>query len=157
MWVWVLLLFLLFLSLFYWLYCCSKVAWCWLTLKKEEAYFLKGLLRGVWVETQRVHPWLFGCEASEASASEGKAGLSFRSHSFYQLCFHRKEGLPWWLSQSRVCLQCRRPTFNPWVGKIHWRKDGDPLQYSCLENSTDRGAWWATDHGVTKSWTWLRN
>ena len=29
--------------------------------------------------------------------------------------------------------------------------NGNPLQYSCLENSTDRGAWWATVHGVTKS------
>ena len=30
-----------------------------------------------------------------------------------------------------------------------------PLQYSCLENSMDRGAWWATVHGVTKSLTQL--
>ena len=30
---------------------------------------------------------------------------------------------------------------------------GNPLQYSCLENSTDRGAWKATVHGVTKSQT----
>ena len=29
--------------------------------------------------------------------------------------------------------------------------NGNPLQYSCLENSIDRGAWWATVHGVTKS------
>ena len=29
----------------------------------------------------------------------------------------------------------------------------NPLQYSCLENSVDRGAWWATVHGVAKSWT----
>ena len=29
-----------------------------------------------------------------------------------------------------------------------------PLQYSCLENSMDRGVWWATVHGVTKSRTW---
>ena len=29
----------------------------------------------------------------------------------------------------------------------------NPLQYSCLENSMDRGAWWATAHGVTKSQT----
>ena len=27
---------------------------------------------------------------------------------------------------------------------------GNPLQYSCLENSMDRGAWWATVHGVVK-------
>ena len=31
--------------------------------------------------------------------------------------------------------------------------NGNPLQYSCLENSMDRGAWWATGHGVTRSWT----
>ena len=33
--------------------------------------------------------------------------------------------------------------------------NGNPLQYSCLENSMDRGAWWATVHGVKKSRTWL--
>ena len=31
--------------------------------------------------------------------------------------------------------------------------NGNPLQYSCLENPMDGGAWWATVHGVTKSWT----
>ena len=33
---------------------------------------------------------------------------------------------------------------------------GDPLQYSCLENPMDRGAWWAIVHGVAKSWTWQK-
>ena len=33
--------------------------------------------------------------------------------------------------------------------------DGNPLQYSCLENPMDGGAWWATVHGVAKSWTQL--
>ena len=33
--------------------------------------------------------------------------------------------------------------------------NGTPLQYSCLENSKDRGAWWAAVHGVTKSRTQL--
>ena len=32
---------------------------------------------------------------------------------------------------------------------------GTPLQYSCLENPVDGGAWWAAVHGVTKSWTRL--
>ena len=31
----------------------------------------------------------------------------------------------------------------------------NPIQYSCLENPMDRGAWWATVHEVTKSWTQL--
>ena len=33
--------------------------------------------------------------------------------------------------------------------------NGNPLQYSCLENPTDRGAWRATVHRVTVNWTWL--
>jgi len=33
--------------------------------------------------------------------------------------------------------------------------NGSPLQYSCLENPKDGGAWWATVHGVAKSWTQL--
>ena len=33
--------------------------------------------------------------------------------------------------------------------------NGNPLQYSCLENPMDRGAWWAAVHGVTKSRTRL--
>ena len=34
--------------------------------------------------------------------------------------------------------------------------NGNPLQYSCLENPMDRGAWWAIVHGVTKSQIWLK-
>ena len=34
-------------------------------------------------------------------------------------------------------------------------ENGNPLQYPCLENSMDKGAWQATVHGVTKSWTRL--
>ena len=37
------------------------------------------------------------------------------------------------------------------------KRKGYPLQYSCLENSMDRGAWQAIVHGVTKSGTWLSN
>ena len=41
------------------------------------------------------------------------------------------------------------------LGKSPEEGNGNPLQYSCLENSMDRGAWWATVHGVAKSWTRL--
>ena len=34
--------------------------------------------------------------------------------------------------------------------------NGNPLQYSCLENPVDRGAWWAAVHGVAQSWTQLK-
>ena len=35
--------------------------------------------------------------------------------------------------------------------------NGNPLQYSCLENPMDGGGWWAAVHGVAKSWTRLSN
>ena len=35
--------------------------------------------------------------------------------------------------------------------------NGNPVQYSCLENPMDRGAWWGPVHGVAKSWTQLSN
>ena len=102
------------------------------------------------------------------------------------------------------CLQCRRPRFYPWVGKIPWRRkwqptpvllpgkshgwrslvgynpwghkesdtterllfhfslscigegNGNPLQYSCLENLRDGGAQWAAFYGVTQSRTGLK-
>ena len=40
----------------------------------------------------------------------------------------------------------------PELGRSPAGGNGNPLQYSCLENPVDRGAWWATVHGVTKSW-----
>ena len=45
----------------------------------------------------------------------------------------------------------------PGSGRSPGEGNGNPLQYSCLENPMDRGAWWATVHGVAKSWTWLSN
>ena len=38
----------------------------------------------------------------------------------------------------------------PGLGRFPGEGNGNPLQYSCLGNPMDRGAWWATVHGVTK-------
>ena len=43
----------------------------------------------------------------------------------------------------------------PGSGRYPGGGRGNPLQYSCLENPIDRGAWWATVHRVTKNQTWL--
>ena len=45
------------------------------------------------------------------------------------------------------------PGLIPGLGRSSGEGNGNPLQYSCLENPMDRGAWWAAVHGVTKSWT----
>ena len=47
------------------------------------------------------------------------------------------------------------PGLIPGLGRTPGEGTGNPLQYSCLENSMDRGVWWATVHGVTESQTRL--
>ena len=42
-------------------------------------------------------------------------------------------------------------------GRSPGERNGYPLQYSCLENSMDGGAWWATVHRVAKRWTRLKD
>ena len=67
------------------------------------------------------------------------------------------------LMASQVTLAVKNPPANagdirdadliPSQGRSLGGGHGNPLQYSCLENPMDRGAWWATVHGVTKSCT----
>ena len=45
------------------------------------------------------------------------------------------------------------PGLIPELSRFSGEGNGYPFQYSCVENSMDRGAWWAAVHGVTKSWT----
>ena len=63
---------------------------------------------------------------------------------------HRK-----WRRGIESACRCKKYRFGPWVGKIRWKGNGNPFQYFCLENPTDRGAWWAPVHGVTESQTGL--
>ena len=64
------------------------------------------------------------------------------------------------LSDSLVAQSVKRLPRNagnlgsmPGSGRPPGEGNGNPLQYSCLENSMDGGAWWATVHGITKSRT----
>ena len=53
------------------------------------------------------------------------------------------------------CRRCSRPGLIPGLGRFPGGGHGNPLPYSCLKDSMDRGAWWATVCGAAKSWTWL--
>ena len=65
------------------------------------------------------------------------------------------------VNASQVALVVKNPPANagdvrdkgliPGSGRFPGEGNGYPLQYSCLENPMDRGAWWATVHGVEKS------
>ena len=67
---------------------------------------------------------------------------------------YKMDGLLRWFSGKESAGQCRCQ-FDLWVRKTPGEGDGNPLQYSCLENPMDRGAWRATVQRVTKSWTRL--
>ena len=51
-------------------------------------------------------------------------------------------GLPQWLSWARICLKCVRPGFNPWVGKIRWRRERLPTPVF----------WPGESHGLYSPW-----
>ena len=60
-------------------------------------------------------------------------------------------------SDGRVCLQCVRPRFDPWVGKIPWRRKWQPTPVLLPWKAHGWGAWWTTVHGVIKNRTPLSN
>ena len=66
----------------------------------------------------------------------------------------------WWLNSKESIYKpgaTEDTSSIPGSGGSPGEGNGNPLQYSCLGNPMDRGAWWATAHGVTKSQTWLSN
>ena len=71
---------------------------------------------------------------------------------------HSERGRPWWLSGKEPACNAGDVGSVPGLGRSPGGGNGCPPQYSCLEDSMDRGAWWATVHGVTNSQTrpkWL--
>ena len=69
------------------------------------------------------------------------------------------KSLPQWLNGKESACQHNVGDMGliPGLGRSSGEGNGNPLQYSCLENPMDGGAWWVTVHGVTKSQTRLRD
>ena len=63
-------------------------------------------------------------------------------------------GLPWWLSSKESACSAGDLGSMPGSGRSPGGGNGNPLQYSCVENPMDRGACWATVHGVTEGHDW---
>ena len=126
------------------------------------------------------HGWrsLVGCSPWGSEESDTTERLHFH---FPLSCIREGNGNPlqwsclenprdagaWWaavygVSQSRTRLKRLSSSSSagdlgsvPGSGRSPGERNGYPLQYSCLENSMDRGAWQATIHGITKSGTRL--
>ena len=59
-------------------------------------------------------------------------------------------GLPYWLSGKASASNAGDQGLISGLGRSPGERNGNPFQYSCLENPIGKGAWWATVHGVTK-------
>ena len=152
----------------------------------EAGYSLVVVLRLIIVVTSLVveyglqYLWLVGSRAHRLSCSAAHGIfldqgsnprlLHWQSDS-YPLChgsaygkilnvLHRtNRDFPGGTSGKRTCLpmqETRNVSLIPGSGRCLGEGNGNPLQYSCLENPMDRGAWWATVYRVIESWTRLR-
>ena len=59
-------------------------------------------------------------------------------------------GLPWWLSGKESAYNAGDTGLISGLERFPGEGNSNPLQYSCLGNPMDRGAWWATVHRVSK-------
>ena len=69
----------------------------------------------------------------------------------------KNQGFPGGSDGKASACDLGNPSSIPGLGRSPGEGNGNPFQYSCLENLMDGGAWWATVHGVAKSQTQLSN
>ena len=112
----------------------ASILWCsaFFTVQLSQLYVTTGktIVSTIWTFVSRVMSLLFNIQFT-----------CIRPYT---------SGFPWWLSRKESASQCRRHGFDHWVRKSHGEGNGNPLQYSHLENLIDRGRWQVTIHGVTK-------
>ena len=77
------------------------------------------------------------------------------THMCVHVYIHIYTWLPKWLIGKESTFQAIDLSLIPELGRFPGEGNGNPLQYPCLGNPMNRGVWWATVHGVTKSWTQL--
>ena len=109
-----------------------------------------------WSESFPPSPSLWAWEVRQASAVRPFMWGCCNTGRFYTPALYK--GLPRWHQWWRACLpvqEMEEVWSSPWVGKIPWRA-WQPTLVCCLENSTDRGAWWAAVHRTTESQTRLK-
>ena len=97
-----------------------------------------------WYRTKHSLSWL---ETSTGRGEKRKIPVSLSCHLINK-----------WHSGSEVkASACKAGDLGsvPGSGRSPGEGNSNPLQYSCLKNPMDGGAWWATVHGVAKSWTRL--
>ena len=118
----------------------------------------------IFVKLNFKHFLLYKISLGSTSISNGNGSgppqrFIYLSLSTYFHCWSRKWLLTPVFLPGKFCGQRSLAGYSPWncnrVRHNFREGNGTPLQYSCLENPKDRGAWWAAVHGVSKSQTRL--
>ena len=85
----------------------------------------------------------------------GSSDPTANTHSLYLMSSAQPRGFPGGSDGKESASDAGDPGLIPGLGRSPGEGNGNQLQFSCLKNSMDRGAWQATVHGVTKSPTQL--
>ena len=127
-----------------------QATWCGQKVKKKKRIYFWGTQ----TETLPCRPVGLNPDPQQNHLQEhNKIG----SHYFDSVPKVNK-ALPRWFSGKECscqCRRCKRFEFNPWVRKIHWRRNWQPTPSFLPGKFMDRRAWWATVLGVAKSRTGL--
>ena len=109
--------------------------------------------------------WLDGCEFEQAlGVGVGQGSLAYcspwgrkESHTSWQLKWTELMGFTGGSVVKNPPANSGDVCSIPGSGRSPGEGTGYPLQYSCLENPMDGGAWWAIVLGITNSWKWLND
>ena len=105
----------------------------------------------------RLLDWVAISSSSESSWPWDQTHVSYVSCIGKKVLYHqhRLRRFPGTSNGKESACNARDEALIPGRGRFPGGGNSNPHQYSCLENSMDRGDWWTTDHGVTKSQTRL--
>ena len=95
--------------------------WTWVTHYRQTFYHLSHQRSQESIKESSILRW------NNLYVEFGQALLEIKQEIKYTFSVMQRLRPPWWLSQWRVCLQSRRSGFNPWVGKIPWRREWQPI------------------------------
>ena len=129
-----------------------SVTWRFLFVMRQVQFILILQKRKQVQRGQVTHP-----ESHSFYNIETNSQLTDSNSQLPDLCFVLAVWVDFrWLNGKEVTCNAGDPGSIPGLGRSPGEGKGNPFQYSCLENSMDRGAEWATVYGVTKTQTWLR-
>ena len=100
----------------------------WLSSKtlqtRRESHDVIGMVRGKNLQPSAFYLAIlsFRSEGKKSFIDKQKLSIQYHWIVFTRMLQGASTRLSWWLRWSSVCLQCRRPRFSPWVGKIPWRR-----------------------------------